>query len=398
MHTYLQLVLDRFDCYGTWLPGTEIHVGEIGELIGKGSFSHTGEIKDRIEGHAPKINRVKEGSKQAMVGASASRAGVASLGAGQILHALTDASVKLTLKINKQNSAALILEDVTRHQFADERRVRQLMQELREREQIDLDEVVVTYVLEAGSGFVAATSSSETSGEAGAGVGIGFSKFELGKVNGKLVIVSGKTSETVSVADEERPLTPMYRALVFRGSRRWWHFWKTKYTVDALIEASASLRIMGRRGGSRLAISGADAAYAIPPRWSASAVERFAVVEAIDVVSSSRPSLALAEQTLAELGGAGAVFGEPGARARLEPGIDAYVDESQMVDVYNNLGRVLHDRGDLVGAERQFGRALAWARMAETLEFPDQAVESESENGEEQLEEHSPEGQAQSSE
>ncbi|HEX7290987.1 MAG TPA: hypothetical protein VF250_07665 [Conexibacter sp.] len=351
MHTYLRLVLDRFDCYGTWLPGTRVYVGEIGKLVGGGSFSHTGDIGERTGEAPPAIIPVDEPPQQAMAGATASRSGGVSVKAGEILDALTDASASVTMRMAKRNSAALLLEQVTRRQFGDERIIRRLMETMLQKGLIDLDEVVVTYVLEAKSGIVATSSERELAGDATVEAGVGFSEFKLGKVRGRLAIVSGESSDTIAVAERNRPLTPMYRVLFFRGSRPWWHFWKKVYSVEALIEASTSLR----------ASRGIRATLA-PPQEATGAVS-----------GSSRPSLALAEQALMQLSGAEVpVLGYTPAAAGSLPRVEGVsVVGAEMVGLHKDMGAILHARGDLEGAERHLQTAMELANAVYGVAAPE---------------------------
>jgi hypothetical protein len=380
MHTYLRLVLDEFDCYGTWLPGTQVRVGEIGTLVGHGSFSHAAWLDKRADMPMPDVESAKEGTKHALVGATVTRAGGASVAAAQVLHALADASISLTMTLDKRSSAALILDQVTRHRFSDERVVREMMETLRRAGKIDLDEIVVTYVLESKSGLVAASSSSDKAGEAEGGVGFGVSRLELAKVKGKLAISAGDVSDTTAVAKPREPLTPMYRALCFRGSRAWWHFWKKIYSAEALIEAAASLRAL--RIGSRAEFAyKRGVGYGVSPRLSVGSVPGFALTETVDAITNSHPSFALAEQALQELGGDQTIAAM--ARPAWPPSeLDLFtttrrMDEFQLIDVHKSLGELLREQGDVDGARRQFDRAAAWADALSSEQLPDDQTEEQ---------------------
>jgi len=378
MHTYLQLVLERFDCYGTWLPGSRIQVGEIGRIVGGGSFDLTGDIEGRTQEPAPPTIRIKEPPRQATAGATASREAGISLAAGEILDAIAKASASVQVKMDRRNSAVLILEEVTRRQFSDERTIRALMEAMQQRGLIELDEVLVTYVLEAQSGVVAASSSKETGG--GSELELGLTEFELGKVEGRLAITSGETSDTLVEATKGRPLTPMYRVLFFRGSRNWWNFWKKHYTIEALLQSAASLRAHRRTRGYAARVTGPG--YGGISRFvggTRALVPMIGEPELPGVVSSSMPSLSLAEVALQDLGEAGLeteavkpLLSFP----EIEPLAEFAPETPAMVTVHNNLGDVLQAQGDLEGARHQYERAIEWLRATSTGRLPHEAEAS----------------------
>lgn len=385
MHTYLQLVLERFDCYGTWLPGSRIQVGEIGRIVGGGSFDLTGDVEGRTQEPPPPTIRIKEPPRQATAGATASREAGVSLAAGEILDAIAKASASVQVKMDRRNSAVLILEEVTRKQFSDERTIRALMEAMRQRGLIELDEVLVTYVLEAGSGIVAASSSKETGG--GSELELGLTEFQLGKIEGRLAITSGETSETVVEAKKGRPLTPMYRVLFFRGSRNWWNFWKKHYTIEALLQSAASLRAHRRTRGYAARVTGPrHGGISRSTGVTRALVPTIGEPELPGVVSSSMPSLSLAELALQDLGEAGLETEtiEPLVSfPEIEPLAELVPETPAMVTVHNNLGDVLQAQGDLEGAKRQYEQAIEWLRATSTGRLPHEGETSFQEIGEE---------------
>lgn len=307
MHAYLKLVRDRFDFYGTWLPGSNVQVGEIGRLAQGGSFISTGSLTRRGQQEPPKRSQ-SEPPLQAMVGASVTMGAGASVEVGELVSTLAKPSASLTLKMATHNSAALVLDKVTRDQFEDEQVIRALMSEMRLQGRLELDEVVVTQVLIAKSGIVASSSAKDFGGSAGADAGVGVTELTLGTANGHIVIQNEKTSDTIRQAKRGHPLTPMYRALFFLGSRNWPRFWQKTLTVEDLVEAGASLRAL--RGAARSsrraqsvyarAIEGV-VAYDITGGYFAGE-PGLLLSGSPDVVASSSPSLALAEHAINELG------------------------------------------------------------------------------------------------
>jgi hypothetical protein len=282
------------------------------------------------------------------------------------------------MRMAKQNSAALILEHVTRDQFRDERVIKQMMRELLAQGRIELDEVVVTHVLQAKSGIVAASSAQETQVGASAGADLGVTEFKIAKVKGNLEIASGKTTDTISYATRGRPLTPMYRALFFRGSREWPRFWRRLVSIDQLIEAAHSLR--GQRvpvppaAASMFAQSYGPASTARP--WGQMShylrqTPHTPVALPDTVVASSRPSLALAEQALHELSdpllGATALPDDWPELEQLGSPLSGniFFDALETRQSGIQLGEILQQQGDVDEAHQVVARAEQAAQRLE---------------------------------
>jgi hypothetical protein len=121
----------------------------------------------------------------------------------------------------------MVLQNVMRFEFADEQPVRVLMKRLVEDHKLDEDEVVVTWVILAASGVVMTTYDTKEGADADLRTELGKGNLTIANVNGQLKVVSLLTSQTVATAEPNRPLTPMYRALVLRRNRNWWSFWKS---------------------------------------------------------------------------------------------------------------------------------------------------------------------------
>lgn len=378
MHAYLRLVLEKFDCYGTWLPGTRVRVGEIGRLLGGGSFERTGDLNVRLRERPdlrrdlPRVRKEEQPPQEAMVAATVKRGARASVGVGQILQALSDASAAVTLEMAKHNSAALIMEGVKSSQFSDQRVIRRLMSAMRQSGLIDLDEVVITYVMEAASGVVAATSGDLGVVDGAVAGDLGVSKMKLVKLNGKLALSSSGSSETVAVAQRDTPLTPMYRAMSFRADRSWRKFWRKYYTVESLVRVVASSRarhqaeVEGLRG---LTSSGRE-------RLRASEDLALDLIggEASDVVASSVPSLAVAADFMQELGGledvgiSAAMRSAAALPRRIE--LDEPGDDLRIATMHASLGQLLLRDGDLVGAREHYEQAVDLAEKAHPRDIP----------------------------
>lgn len=136
----------------------------------------------------------------------------------------------------------MVLERVRRHEFVDERPVRSIMMRLLEAQEIDTDEIVVSYVKEARSGVIATTHSAGKSAEADVAGQASGAAITLARVGGQLKVTAANSSQTVVAAGPNRPLTPMYRALVFRHNRDWWSFWRSHIDIGSAIPAKRRSR------------------------------------------------------------------------------------------------------------------------------------------------------------
>jgi hypothetical protein len=397
VHAYIQLILSGYDCFGTWTPNTRLKVGEVGRLVGDGSFEHTGDVKSRTGEAPPPILKNKQAPIQILRGATATRSAGGGLKTSQILSALATAKAGIQVKMERHESATLILEEVFSRQFRDQRTARLLMEEMLRNNQMYLDEVLVTYVHGAGSGVVAA--SDERAADAEGETDLSFTEFELAKVGGRIAIASGHASNTLVQAEKGRPLTPMYRVLFFRRSSPWFAFWKKEYTVEALLRSVSSLREY-RRGGRR----GWRIGSYRPGMIGALADPPLPEDEFPNIVGSDLPSLAFAELALAELDEAELDFEpfepnplvlhheSPLQRASRLASAPAYRVPA-MVEVYNNLGRVLEGLGDLRGAQEQYESALEWTRSHALGRLPH---EPETASGEARSEEDAPSAEEES--
>jgi hypothetical protein len=157
--------------------------------------------------------------------------------ADEAVNVLADASAKLNITLARSGAAAMVLERVRRYEFVEERPVRSIMMGLLEAEEIEVDEIVVSHVKEARSGVIATTHSAEKSAGADVAAQAGGAAISLARVGGLLKVTAANSSQTVVAASQDRPLTPMYRALVFRHNREWWPFWRSYIDIGSAIPA-----------------------------------------------------------------------------------------------------------------------------------------------------------------
>ena len=233
LRAYFDLVYQESDCYATWLPGTPIALGEIGRISENGSFQRTGSVSGRAE--MPPARSLAEPDQIIGTSGGVTFAAGGKVATEDVVDMLAAVDAKLVISFERSAAAAMVLQDVVRHEFEDERAVREVMRSLHAEGRIDEDEVVVTYVKSADSGVVATTFDAEKGVDVAIDARLGTGVLTLAKVGGQFQLASLKSSNTVVTAQVGRPLTPMYRALVFRHNRRWWSFWGTQLEIGSAI-------------------------------------------------------------------------------------------------------------------------------------------------------------------
>ena len=233
LRAYFDLIYSELDSYATWLPGTGVAVGDIGRISKNGSFMRTGDLGGRA--HLPQTRRKPEPSQTVSTSGGVTFSAGADVRTGEVLRVLAAADARLDITFQKMTSAALILQDVVRHEFIDERQVRTLMNSMFAANTLEPDEVVVTYVLEAGSGVVATTYDAQAGTDIEVDATLSKGAITVAKVGGLLTVISQHGSQTVATAERGKPLTPVYRALALRSNRHWWTFWRSWLEVQPVI-------------------------------------------------------------------------------------------------------------------------------------------------------------------
>lgn len=242
LRAYFDLVSRQLDCYATWLPGTGIAVGDIGRLSKNGSFMHTGTLASRA--YLPQTRKMQEPSQTLSTSDGVSFSAGASVRTGEVVSVLAAADARLDITFHRAAAATLILQDVVRHEFVEELPVRTLMNSMVAANTLEPDEVVVTYVLEAGSGVVATTYDARGATDTEVDATLGNGAITIAKIGGHLKVVSQRGSQTIATAEQDRLLTPVYRALALRSNRHWWTFWRSWLEVQPVIPT--------RRGGGEV--------------------------------------------------------------------------------------------------------------------------------------------------
>ena len=233
LRAYFDLIYSEFDCYPTWLPGTGIAVGDIGRISESGSFQRTGALADRAQ--LPPTRTEREPSQTVSTRGGITFSSGMTVKTDQVVQLLASAGATVDITFGGTAAAALILEEVTRHEFVDEQPVRALMNTMLAAGTLNPDEVVVTYVKAADSGVVATNYDASRGVDIEIDAAVGQGVLQVARVGSHLKIISQRGSQTVVTAQQDRPLTPVYRALTFRHNRNWWSFWHSWLEVSALI-------------------------------------------------------------------------------------------------------------------------------------------------------------------
>ncbi len=230
LKAYFDLVYREHDCYATWLPGTPVALGEIGRITEKGAFQRTGSFRDRL-GEMPLARTVEETDQTIASSGGVSFSAGGEVKTSHVVELLAGAGASMEIAFVRNEAAAMVLEDVRHHEFRDELAARKLMRRLREEQLIDDDEVVVTWVKEARSGVIASTYDAEKGADAALNAEVGQGQLTIAKIDGKLRVARLTSSQTVAEAEDGKPLTPMYRALVFKRNAPWWKFWSKQLEI-----------------------------------------------------------------------------------------------------------------------------------------------------------------------
>jgi hypothetical protein len=229
---YFQLIYRELDSYATWLPGTAVAVGDIGWVSANGSFIKTGELAGRA--HLPATKELGEPPSTISTSGSVSFSAGADVRASDVVKYVADIGASVEVSFANETAAALILEDVIRREFADIQPVRELMTVMLADGKLEPNEIVVAYVKQAASGVIATSHNAESDVRGSVDAGLG-GVIEVAKVGGRLQVVRQRGSQTTTVAEPGKPLTPMYRALAFHRNRAWWSFWRSTLEIRSTI-------------------------------------------------------------------------------------------------------------------------------------------------------------------
>jgi hypothetical protein len=233
LSAYFELIYSELDCYATWPPGIGITVGDIGRVSQSGTFMRTGDLSSRA--YLPPTLDTVEPAQTISTSHGVTFSINAEVHADDLIRMLADAGATLDISFANAAAAALILQDVVRREFVDEQAVRALMTSMLNERKLDENEVIVTYVKQAGSGVVATTYNVESGADVDIEVGLGQGLIRVAEIDGHLKVVAQRGSQTVAVAEPGKPLTPVYRALALHRNRNWWSFWRSSLDVQPII-------------------------------------------------------------------------------------------------------------------------------------------------------------------
>ena len=185
---YFELIYSELDCYATWLPGTGVAVGDIGRISVSGSFQRTGDLAGRAQ--LPLTRSVPEPPQTVSTRGGVTFSAGASVETDKVTQVLASAAAAVNITFGGTAAAALIMQEVTRHEFADEQPVRALMSAMLRTGTLDPDEVVVTYVMTASSGLVATTYDASRGVDVDADASLGHGVLKVARVGGHLEVVA----------------------------------------------------------------------------------------------------------------------------------------------------------------------------------------------------------------
>lgn len=224
---YLKAFHDQTGFFGTWPPGLQVEVGEVGRIDDQGIYRRSTDLA-RI-GIVFKTQTLPYQDVQFTTEGSVEISGGFAAKTGQVVSAAVDVQGALTISFTSGNAIFVLLRDVLVHRVVDEEQLRRDMMTAwhAEPRRLETDHVVITKVLSAGSGALAMSGDSAAQVEGSSTLAVAPGKIELADLRGSVSFVStSNTRFAVSTRDDDPPLTPMVEMLHFAKNRQWWRFWR----------------------------------------------------------------------------------------------------------------------------------------------------------------------------
>jgi hypothetical protein len=230
---YLKAFHDQTKFFGTWPPGLQISVGEVGRIDDQGLYRRATDLARLGIGVGQEtlpyqdIQFTTEGSVE-ISGSLAART-------SQVVAPLADVHGGFTIAFSRGNALFVMLRDVQLHRVEDEEQLRRDMMAAwsAEPRRLETDHVVVTKVFSARSGALVMSGDSGARVEGTSTVAIAPGKIELADIRGDVSF--GSTSNArfaVSTSTGTPILTPMFEMLHFAKNRQWWRFWRPIFSAQ----------------------------------------------------------------------------------------------------------------------------------------------------------------------
>ena len=204
---YTKIVVEQFGLHASWLPGTLVEVGDIGEFH-DGAFVRTSSLK-------AKRFSFKVESKPAPSMRFATQNGVEFLASAkgqtsQQLGAIGKLDAGLKIKFKTANALALVLDPARDRRISDADAVAAWMETQRGKK-LKEKQVVVTHVRSATAGVIAMAREAGAEVQLRADADLGKGPISIASVSGKFGLVSSTHTEFVSIPSGRSGMTPMFR-------------------------------------------------------------------------------------------------------------------------------------------------------------------------------------------
>lgn len=208
--------------YGaTWTPGTQLKLGTIGTFR-KGIFVP----QSRLSSFDIVFEEEWDNSKTSYTYASSSGVSLEFKGKGQVgkdFKSLTDAVAGVAVRFTRSNAVMFSIGNCLEHRIKDILALQQELAHRLTRQNWNEEWAVVTHLVEAASGTILLSSSSDTTVELEASGSGGSGPVSLGDLSAGVKMSYADSMNQLIVAEEG--LTPLYHTLRLKRS-----FWTGKPT------------------------------------------------------------------------------------------------------------------------------------------------------------------------
>jgi len=210
---YVKELMKQFNYFATWLPGTPLALGDIG-IFKNNQFTKIANLSDfeiEFDVEPDESKSTIEHSSKGAVSITAKASGtVASEGS-----ALGDIDAGITVEFSKEDAIFFKANNSTSPSIKNQITLGQQILTLFKEGKWDKDWAVITEIVNAESGTILISSSSDSKIELKASGEIGAGKLDIADAELGLTVTFSKDLSTNIVA--EQSLTPLFKASKVKG-------------------------------------------------------------------------------------------------------------------------------------------------------------------------------------
>ena len=210
---YAKELKKQFNYFATWLPGTPLALGDIG-VFKKNQFTKIANLSDfdiAFEVEADESKSTIEHSSKGAVSISAKASGTVSPQGST----LGDVDAGITVEFSKENAILFKANNTTSPSIKDQITLGQQILALFKDGKWDKDWAVITEIVNAESGTILISSSSNSKIELKASGEVEAANLDIADADLGLTVTFSKDLSTNIVAEES--LTPLFKASKVKG-------------------------------------------------------------------------------------------------------------------------------------------------------------------------------------